>query len=69
MIMRECVSYFRLLRDVVRRQRRAFAEEESSICFLISSWPSFCQGISRYSLRIIFWRSSQSFHACAETFS
>ena len=35
----------------------------------INSCASFCQGMSRYSLRIIFIRSSHSFHACAETFS
>ena len=29
----------------------------------MSSCASFCQGINRYSFRIIFIRSSQSFHA------
>jgi hypothetical protein len=44
-------------------------KKKSSMCFATSSCASFCHGIRRYSLRIIFMRSSQSFHASAETFS
>jgi hypothetical protein len=44
-------------------------KKKSSICRAIRSWASFCQGIRRYSLRIIFIRSSQSFHASIEMFS
>ena len=39
-------------------------KKKSSICLAISSCASFCHGIRRYSLRIIFMRSSQSFQAC-----
>ena len=44
-------------------------KKKSSICFAMSSCASFCHGIRRYSLRIIFMRSSQSFQAWTETFS
>src|SRR3954471_4285881 len=39
------------------------------MCFATRSWASFCQGIRRYSLRIIFIRSSHSFQASLETLS
>src|SRR2546423_4146987 len=39
------------------------------MCLATRSWASFCQGIKRYSLRIIFIRSSQSFHASFDTLS
>src|SRR5688572_7143337 len=42
-------------------------KKKSSICFAINCWASFCHGIRRYSLRIIFIRSSHIFHACPET--
>ncbi len=44
-------------------------KKKSSMCLATRSWASFCHGISRYSLRIIFIRSSQSFHASSETCS
>src|SRR5712691_2377672 len=44
-------------------------KKKSSMCLATRSCASFCHGISRYSLRIIFIRSSQSFHASFETFS
>ena len=44
-------------------------KKKSSMCFATSSWASFCQGIRRYSLRIIFIRSSHSFQASAEMLS
>src|SRR4051794_12328228 len=39
------------------------------MCLVTSCCASFCQGIRRYSLRIIFMRSSHSFHASLETLS
>src|SRR5260221_8004696 len=39
------------------------------MCFATRSCASFCQGIRRYSFRIIFIRSSQSFHASLDTWS
>src|SRR5688572_19230990 len=39
------------------------------MCLAMRSCASFCHGINRYSFRIIFMRSSQSFQAWAETFS
>src|SRR5712671_1284151 len=39
------------------------------MCLATRSWASFCQGMSRYSLRIIFIRSSQSFQASFDTLS
>src|SRR3954471_18087284 len=44
-------------------------KKKSSMCFATRSCASFCQGIRRYSLRIIFMRSSHSFHASLETLS
>src|SRR5476651_538427 len=44
-------------------------KKKSSMCLATRSCASFCHGISRYSLRIIFMRSSQSFHASFETLS
>src|SRR4029079_13283831 len=39
------------------------------MCLAPRSWASFCPGIRRYSFRIIFIRSSQSFQASFETLS
>ena len=44
-------------------------KKNSSIARAIMSCASFCQGIRRYSFRIIRIRSSQSFHARADTCS
>src|SRR5437870_4265953 len=44
-------------------------KKNSSICLATSSCASFCHGMRRYSLRIIFMRSSQSFQASAEMLS
>src|SRR5476649_1016292 len=44
-------------------------KKKSSMCLATRSWASFCHGISRYSFRIIFMRSSQSFHASFDTLS
>src|SRR6185503_12202903 len=44
-------------------------KKKSSMCLATRSCASFCHGIRRYSLRIIFMRSSHSFQAWAETFS
>src|SRR3954464_9547103 len=44
-------------------------KKKSSMCLATRSCASFCHGMSRYSLRIIFMRSSQSFHASTDTFS
>src|SRR5580765_3617690 len=44
-------------------------KKKSSICLATRSWASFCQGIRRYSLRIIFMRSSHSFQASLDTLS
>src|SRR6185436_12287062 len=44
-------------------------KKKSSMCLATRSCASFCQGMSRYSLRIIFMRSSQSFHASLDTCS
>src|SRR5436190_22855213 len=44
-------------------------KKKSSMCLATSSCASFCHGIRRYSLRIIFMRSSQSFQPSAEMFS
>src|SRR5258707_5056571 len=44
-------------------------KKNSSICLATSSCASFCHGMRRYSLRIIFIRSSQSFQASAEILS
>src|SRR3954467_608976 len=44
-------------------------KKKSSICFATRSCASFCHGIRRYSFRIIFIRSSQSFHASFDTLS
>src|SRR5665213_2241141 len=41
-------------------------KKKSSMCLATRSWASFCQGMSRYSFRIIFIRSSQSFQASVE---
>src|ERR1700704_2753662 len=43
--------------------------KKSSMCLATRSWASFCHGMRRYSLRIIFMRSSQSFQASFETLS
>ena len=63
------IALFGLLWDVAGWQGGALTEEEILHVRAISSWASFCQGIRRYSFRIIFWRSSQSFQAWTETFS
>src|SRR3954471_23308827 len=44
-------------------------KKKSSMCLATRSCASFCHGIRRYSLRIIFMRSSHSFHASLETLS
>src|SRR3954454_17396239 len=44
-------------------------KKKSSMCLATRSCASFCQGIRRYSFRIIFMRSSQSFQASLETLS
>ena len=54
---------------VFRRQRFPLVEEKLFHVLGHQACASFCQGIRRYSLRIIFIRSSQSFQAWAETCS
>ena len=44
-------------------------KKNSSMCFAMRSWDSFWKGSRRYSLRIIFIRSSHISHASAETCS
>src|SRR3954469_8280418 len=44
-------------------------KKKSSMCLATRSCASFCQGIRRYSLRIIFIRSSHNFHASFDTLS
>ena len=53
----------------IRAAARRLAEEEIFHVLGDESCASFCHGIRRYSLRIIFMRSSQSFHASTETLS